>query len=228
MGSFRCTSTNQGRRFWLGLIVIQLFFILAACSQKDEDSYVRINTPMGEMRVLLYNSTPQHRDNFLKLVKEGFYDELLFHRVIGEFMAQGGDPNSKNAPKDVQLGGGGPGYTIPAEIGAPHLKGALAAARTPDQVNPNRASSGSQFYIIQGRKITAAELDAIAQQQGVKYNEAQRKLYQEIGGYPELDGAYTVFGEVVEGLDVIDKIIAVQTDALDRPIQNITMSIETE
>lgn len=155
---------------------------------------VEMQTTMGTMKIKLYNATPRHRDNFLKLSGEGFYDGLLFHRVISGFMIQGGDPLSKNAPDSVRLGTGGPGYTVPAEIDTAihHCKGAVAAARLGDMANPRRASSGSQFYIVQSET-----------------------------GCRHLDGQYTVFGQVVEGMDVIDKIASVDTDPYDRPIADV-------
>ena len=177
------------------------------------------------MTVLLYNSTPQHRDNFIKLVKDGFYDDLLFHRVIKNFMIQGGDPDSRDAAAGQMLGQGGPGYTTPAEIGQMHYKGALSAARLADQVNPQKESSGSQFFIVQGTEVQEAQLDQWEQQRGIKYTPEQRKIYREIGGYPYLDGEYTVFGEVIEGLDVIDKIANVAVGQADRPIEDIKMKI---
>ena len=190
--------------------------------QKSSGTYALIETEYGNMKVLLYDSTPLHRDNFIKLAKEGYYDDLLFHRVIKGFMIQGGDPDSRTADPGQPLGGGGPGYMIDAEIGAPHLKGALAAARTQ---NPLKQSSGSQFYVVQGQPIQGAYLDQVEQKQGIKYSEAQRQLYEEIGGAPFLDNDYTVFGEVVEGMEVIDKLADVQTDNNDRPIEDVRMKV---
>lgn len=207
--------------FLLLLVVVTL----AANGCKSGPERVRIETSMGDMVVELYESTPQHKENFLKLVEESFYDSLLFHRVIRGFMVQGGDPKSRNASPTAQLGAGGPGYTIPAEIGAPHFKGTLAAARQGDMVNPNRESSGSQFYIVHGSPVSDQMLDNIEKQFGYKYNEAQRQKYQELGGTPQLDGQYTVFGEVVEGMDVIDKIANVRTRQGDRPVEDVWMKI---
>ncbi|HMZ89705.1 MAG TPA: peptidylprolyl isomerase [Chitinophagales bacterium] len=189
--------------------------------------YVNISTTYGDMLVKLYNETPAHRDNFIKLVKEGYYNDLLFHRVIKDFMIQGGDPDSRNAGPNVQLGAGGPNYKIPAEIkpGLYHKKGALAAARQGDQVNPSRASSGSQFYIVQGKRSTEAELNNISRGYGVNFSPEQKKVYETIGGTPFLDGSYTVFGEVVKGLEVIDKIAAVKTMYGDRPAEDVKMKI---
>jgi len=181
-----------------------------------------IETEYGNMTVELYDSTPQHRDNFIKLVKEEFYDDLLFHRIINGFMIQGGDPDSRNAGPGQRLGGGGPGYTIPQEIGAPHIKGTLAAARTP---NPEKNSSGSQFYLTHGQIQTDAALDRVEARWGFKYNAAQREKYKTIGGAPNLDMDYTVYGEVIEGLDVIDKIVALEKDRSDRPLQDVKMKI---
>ena len=204
--------------FFLGLLM------LTSCGG-DDYTYAEIETDFGTMKVKLYNTTPQHRDNFIKLANEGFYDDLLFHRVIKGFMIQGGDPNSKDAPAGKQLGGGGPGYTIPAEINALHFKGALAAARTPDAGNPEKRSSGSQFYIVQGNPLVDAQLNAIEKQKGIKYSADQRALYKEIGGRPDLDNEYTVYGEVVEGLDVIDKIAEVQVAPGNRPLKDVKMKV---
>ncbi len=186
---------------------------------------VKIETSLGTMVAELYNTTPIHRDNFLKLVNEGFFNDLLFHRTMQEFMIQGGDPDSKTAAPGQMLGGGGPGYTLPAEFGALHYKGSLAAARSPDAVNPQKASSGSQFYITQGRKFSSMEMANIGAQMGITYNEEQKKKYAEIGGYPYLDGQYTVFGTLLEGFDVLDKIAAVEKDANNRPFENVVMKI---
>jgi len=179
------------------------------------------------MTILLYDETPKHRDNFIKLVKDGFYNGTLFHRVIRDFMIQGGDPESKGAAPKQRLGTGGPGYTIEAEFRPEfiHKKGALSAARQGDQVNPEKRSSGSQFYIVQGKKATADELNRISSQTGAFYTADQIKTYQQIGGTPFLDNQYTVFGEVIEGLDVIDKIAAVKTRPGDRPVEDLEMTM---
>lgn len=206
--------------FWVAF----LFVIVVGCT-KDPYTYAVIETEFGNMKVKLYNSTPQHRDNFIKLANEGFYDGLLFHRVINNFMIQGGDPDSRTATPDQPLGMGGPGYLIDAEIGALHLRGALAAARTGGPSNPQKRSSGSQFYIVQGREVTDAELNQVEQMRNIAYSPEQRQLYKELGGYPSLDMDYTVFGEVVEGLDVIDKIAIVPTGQANRPIQDVKMAV---
>ncbi len=208
------------KKSFLHLAGLLLMLWWAGC-EKDPHTYAVIETDLGDIELMLYNTTPQHRDNFIKLAREGFYDSLLFHRVIPQFMIQAGDPDSKNAPPGQPLGMGGPGYTLPPEIGAPHLRGALAAARMPDQVNPEMRSSGSQFYIVQGRTWTDAELDAIERQNGVHYNEVQRQRYKEEGGAPFLDGKYTVFGEVVKGMEVVDRIAAEATDDKNRPLRDI-------
>lgn len=240
----------------------------------SKNTRVEIKTTLGDIVVELYNDTPKHRDNFLKLVKEGYYDGVLFHRVIKDFMVQTGDGNSKTAKPDDMLGTGDPGYTIPAEFVYPkyfHKKGALAAARTGDQVNPERASSGSQFYIVTGRVCSADEMHMIEQRleygqkqsifqslamqhrdkiiemqrngdreglakleqelipqveaeyakNPVKLTEEQRNAYTTVGGAPHLDGQYTVFGEVVSGIEVVDKIQNVTTGANDRPVEDI-------
>lgn len=193
--------------------------------QKDTatiDRIVEIKTDFGVMKVKLYNATPQHRDNFIKLVQAGFYDSLLFHRVIKGFMIQGGDPLSKNAQPGVMLGNGDVGYTVPAEFvdSIFHKKGTLCAARTE---NPEKASSGCQFYIVQGQAYTPEQLNMMEIQRRIKLNDAQKNIYMTLGGTPFLDHNYTVFGEVIEGLDVIDKIAAVQTAPGDRPVQDVRM-----
>jgi peptidyl-prolyl cis-trans isomerase B (cyclophilin B) len=200
-----------------------LLLALSSCTPKEKHQYIEITTDHGVMKVKLFNSTPKHRDNMVKLAGEGYYDGLLFHRIIPGFMAQGGDPDSRTASPGQALGGGGPGYLVDAELGAPHLKGAIAAARTQ---NPTKASSGSQFYIVQGQKQTDAELDQFEKQKKIKYSPEQRKLYKEIGGTPMLDMDYTVYGEVVEGMDVIDKLTAVKTAPGDRPVQDVKMTIK--
>ena len=205
------------------ILILVAGLFLTTCQPKEQ--HILIETEMGDMKVMLYNSTPKHRDNIIKLVKEGFYNDLLFHRVMKDFMIQGGDPDSKNANPQQMLGQGGPGYQIDAEIGALHFKGALSAARMADQVNPEKKSSGSQFFIVQGYKVQDQELDRWESEKGIKYTPEQRKLYREVGGYPFLDNDYTVFGEVVEGLEVIDKIAAVQVGQANRPVKDLRMKI---
>lgn len=189
---------------------------------------VEIETEFGIIKAELFNFTPQHRDNFIKLAEQGYYDGTLFHRVMQGFMIQGGDPDSKNAPMDKQLGMGGPGYTIPAEIipGAYHYKGALAAGHNG---NPEKASSGSQFYIVQGTPLQAQQLEQYARQKaalGVNYSPAQTEYYVNVGGTPVLDMEYTVFGQVIDGLHLIDKIAAVQVaPGSNRPIKDVPMKV---
>ncbi|MGK0389200.1 MAG: cyclophilin family peptidyl-prolyl cis-trans isomerase [Maribacter sp.] len=189
-----------------------------------EECLIELSTDYGNMIIKLYDDTPKHRDNFVKLVEEGYYDDLLFHRVMKGFMIQGGDPDSKNAKKGEALGMGGPSYTIPAEFNDTlvHIKGALAAARNN---NPQKKSSGSQFYIVDGNKIDAKTLDRMASRQGKRYSTEQRELYQNLGGTPQLDGEYTVFGMVIEGLDVIDKIAKVGTDGKNRPNEDVKIKM---
>jgi len=236
---------------------------------------VLVKTTEGNFTVLLYGDTPKHRDNFVRLVKEGYYDSTLFHRVIKEFMVQAGDPDSKNAPKGAMLGSGGPDYKIDAEIVYPrhfHKRGALAAARQGDQVNPMKQSSGSQFYIVTGKKFTDSQIDQLGaglknkqmqsvfnrlamdhrdsiidmQRNGdraglqtlqdslIKQTEAEvakmdapgltpemREAYKTVGGAPHLDGDYTVFGEVIDGMDTVDRIEKAQTDGNDRPKEDV-------
>ena len=213
-----------------------LFLTLGIFAQKTDTkkvtsakkSYILIMTDFGNMKVLLYEDTPLHRENFIKLVKSGYYDGLLFHRVINGFMIQGGDPDSRNAQPGVMLGNGGPGYTIPAEFNPKyfHKKGVIAAAREGDNVNPNKESSGSQFYIVQGKVYNEAIMQKIAAQMNKTFSEEQIKAYGTIGGSPWLDNDYTVFGEVVEGLEVIDKIAAVRCGANDRPVEDVKMTIK--
>lgn len=185
---------------------------------------VTLETSLGTMKIMLYDETPKHKANFISLVKQGYYDGVLFHRVIENFMIQTGDPDSKTAASGQPLGSGGPGYTIPAEFNRSlfHKKGALAAARQGDNVNPDRASSGSQFYIVQGQIYTESQLYSLTSK-GVhtSFTAAQIKAYTTVGGVPHLDDQYTVFGEVVEGLEVIDKIASVQTDDRDRPLTDV-------
>ncbi|MCF8362706.1 MAG: peptidylprolyl isomerase [Prolixibacteraceae bacterium] len=265
-------------------LCLSLIVSMIACTGKKTNAgdgdrpRVLIITEYGDMLVELYNETPQHRDNFLKLAKEGFYDDLLFHRVIEGFMIQGGDPGSKNAPSGKRLGSGGPGYTIPAEIVEDiyHKKGALSAARQGDNVNPEKKSSGSQFYIVQGKtwnddmiqqfeerqkfqatrkktmQLYGERMDDVKRFQEnnmqdsiiqlridlqekaeqlvdssmFKLNKKRREIYSTIGGTPQLDGAYTVFGEVVEGLNVIDSIAAVKTNQADRPLEDVIMEMK--
>ncbi|MBP5318609.1 MAG: peptidylprolyl isomerase [Paludibacteraceae bacterium] len=262
----------------IGLIFTALLLSLCGCSQNNTNgTMVKIETEFGDITVRLYDETPAHRDNFIKLAQEGFYNDLLFHRVIKGFMIQGGDPDSKGAPAGKQLGAGGNGYTIEAEIKPQffHKKGALCAARQGDQVNPQKRSSGCQFYLVQGKVYKDAELDQMEQginnqrmqkrfyqlveerraeiqqmqsnrdsvglnnlqkelvsqveaeaaAQPIKFSEEARKAYTTIGGTPFLDNDYTVFGEVVEGLDVIDKIAAVECGAADRPKSDVKFKV---
>ena len=197
---------------------------------------VIIHTSVGDIAVKLFDETPKHKENFLKLASEHFYDSTTFHRVIKDFMIQGGDPFSKDPAKKNLAGTGGTGYTIPAEILPQffHQKGMLAAARMGDAVNPKRESSGCQFYIVQGKKFTKEELDnaenRIKGQLGgdFKFSEAARKGYMEVGGSPWLDQQYTIFGEVVGGLDVMEKIGTTPVAPGDRPLQDITMTMEVK
>ena len=199
------------------LAVLVLVGMTCTAQQKQEkETVVVIETSMGTIKAKLYNDTPKHRDNFIKLINEGWYNGSPFHRVIKDFMIQGG----QNA--DGRLD---PGYTIPAEITNNHFhkKGALAAARQPDQVNPKKASSGSQFYIVQGKKFDEAWLDMYEDRSGKVFSARQRQAYQTVGGSPHLDGEYTIFGEVIEGLDVVDKIANVKTGNMDVPVEPVTI-----
>lgn len=179
------------------------------------------------MVIKLYNETPAHRDNMIKLIGDGFYDDQLFHRVIKDFMVQGGDPHSTGAEKGQRLGLGGPGYEVPAEFNPNliHKKGALAAAREGDRTNPEQASSGSQFYLVQGRVLTPEEINILTQRGVAKFTKESAEIYTTQGGTPHLDGAYTVFGEIVMGLDVLDAIASQPVDAYNRPLEDVIYSI---
>lgn len=269
------------KRMAFFIITVMLASVISCGSsdQKKDESIVLIKTDFGEMKVKLYDDTPEHKQNFIKLAEEGFYNNLMFHRIINNFMIQGGDPNSREENPNILLGGGGPGYTIPAEILPHHIhkKGVLAAARTGGASNPEKRSSGSQFYIIMGEIFTQSKLDtlemkinankknALVKEQynlatnelkmfkenndregfdakidelrlkadsifeaggKVIFTEKQREIYTTIGGYPSLDGEYTVFGEVIEGLEVIDKIAGVETGNRDRPKVDVRMQVE--
>ena len=205
-------------------LVLSLCFI-ASFAAKPKNQYVKISTNKGEVVIRLYNQTPLHRDNFLKLTKEKFFDGTIFHRVIKDFMIQGGDPNSKDAKPDQSLGNGGPKYTIPAEFNDSlfHKKGVLAAAR---DNNPEKASSGSQFYIVQGKVWNDSTLN-LTETNRLKFKlpEWQREVYKTTGGSPHLDRNYTVFGEVVSGLEMVDNIAAQPTGKGDRPIEDLKMTV---
>lgn len=265
----------------LFIFIVALAFAMVACSSSQRKEVmgtkVKIETTKGDIIVKLYDETPNHRDNFIKLVKEGTYEGTLFHRVIKDFMIQAGDPDSKGAPKGQMLGSGDVGYTVPAEFVYPqlfHKKGALAAARQGDNVNPEKASSGCQFYIVTGRVFNDSTLQAMEEQKtqnkftsvfnslaqkhmkeiyqlrrnndqeglmnlqdsifgetqklladepAFKFTEKQRQAYTTVGGTPHLDGEYTVFGEVIEGMDVVDEIQQVATNASDRPDEDIVI-----
>ncbi|MBE9469441.1 MAG: peptidylprolyl isomerase [Bacteroidetes bacterium] len=268
----------------LGFFIIALSFLtFSTLFSQNKNNLVLVETTFGNIKIKLYNETPKHRDNFIKLVSQNYFDSLLFHRVIKNFMIQGGDPDSKHAPKGKVLGDGGPDYTIDAEFNPKffHKKGVLAAAREGDNVNPEKHSSASQFYIVQGQtftneqldkmeeslnkrckqkflvrhinkkenKVLKMKLDSLQKNKNLKeiksiinkieqeteeefnknfkfiFSDEQRKAYEKIGGTPHLDGAYTVFGEVIEGLDVVDKIATVKTDKHNRPLEDVVMKI---
>lgn len=197
---------------------------------QDTETLVLIDTDYGKIKVKLFNDTPLHRDNFIKNVKEHIYDGLLFHRVIKQFMIQAGDINSKDAPLEQHLGDGDPDYTVPAEIVYPkyfHKKGMLCAARVGDDENPERASSATQFYIVTGTFFTSMELDKKEKEEGITYTPEQRQAYMLEGGTPHLDNKYTIFGEVVKGMKVVDKIQMVETNENERPIKNIKIKSMT-
>lgn len=264
-------------------LIAASLLLMTSCAQ-NKDAVITIKTSYGDMIAILYDETPKHKANFIKLAKEHYFDSILFHRVIAGFMIQGGDPNSKKAKPGESLGNGGPGYTVDAEFNPKfiHEKGALSAARMSDQVNPTKASSGSQFYIVQGTVLSATDVENIKYDQiklmtGLRkmfedpankplldsltqlyqsgdmqayqkrlfelaprvekatgtvvtrnISEEMKKAYTTVGGAPHLDGEYTVFGKIIKGLDVIDKIAAVQKDGADRPIEDIRMFVTVE
>lgn len=200
-------------------LTLTLIFLFMMEIDAQKVTKVLIHTDLGDIKVALYNDTPLHRDNFVKLVKNGFYNGSPFHRVIKGFMVQGG-----GAPAGLpEMSDRVPAEFVPAHI---HKKGALAAARMGDQVNPKKESSGSQFYLVQGSKVTAEQLNQYDQKRTVKYSPEQRATYTTVGGTPFLDGDYTVYGEVIEGMDVIDKIAAVQTGAGDKPVKELKMTMK--
>jgi len=211
----------------LPVLILIVVCVTVANAKPPKNQYVRIKTSYGECIIRLYNQTPKHRDNFIKLAKQGFYNGTLFHRVIQNFMIQGGDPDSKKAKPGAALGDGDIGYTIPAEFNDSlfHKRGVLAAAR---DENPAKASSGCQFYIIEGKRFTDNDLNVLEQTRlkGYKIPEWQREWYRSVGGSPHLDHNYTVFGEVVIGLDMIDRIAAVKKDEHDRPLLDVPMTVE--
>lgn len=207
------------------LISFVMIFALASDLRAQEaETIVLIDTDMGKVKVKLFNDTPKHRDNFIKNVNEKLYDGLLFHRVIKQFMIQAGDVNSKDAPMDKHLGDGDLDYTIPAEIVYPkyfHKAGMLCAARTGDDVNPERASSATQFYIVTGKFFTEMELEKMEKEKNITLTPEQKQAYMLEGGAPHLDGKYTIFGEVISGMKTVMKIQLVETNEDDRPLKNI-------
>ena len=203
--------------------------LLAGCRQKE--THVVMETTMGTIELKLYDETPLHRDNFVQLVKENAFDSLLFHRVIQDFMIQGGDPDSKHAAPGALLGEGDRPYTLPAEFrleqGIYHRRGVIASAREGDDVNPEQRSSAMQFYIVWGRVFDDEGLDMVQERLdqrtggSVRLTPEMREVYKTVGGTPHLDGQYTVWGEVVDGLDVVDAIQHVPTDDNDRPLEDV-------
>jgi len=216
-------------------LIVTIFLVGCSASKKVKlkniegvtkgDTVVSINTNKGEILIKLYNDTPLHKANFIKIVNEGSLTGTLFHRVIRGFMIQGGDPESKNAVAGGSYGSGGLGYTVPAEINPKyiHKKGALSAARTPDSVNPEKNSSSCQFFLVQGKPQTDMELNSRENSSNKKYTPEQREIYKAIGGTPFLDHDYTCFGEVVKGLEIIDIICNLDTDGRDRPLEDVKM-----
>lgn len=210
------------KKLLLTLLSVCLLATAWAGKKKANPNTVVIETEYGNITLVLFDNTPKHRDNFLKLANDGFLDSTLFHRVIPQFMIQGGDPDSKKAAPGAPLGNGDVGYRIDAEINDTnfHQYGAVAAAR---DNNPNKSSSGCQFYIVVGKKFTGEQLDGMSKQNGRNYTPAQREVYKTIGGTPHLDGNYTVFGQVTEGMDVVEKIVAEPRNNMDRPNKDMRM-----
>lgn len=215
------------KKFLLTFLFLTILVSTFASAPKNQ--YVKIKTIYGDCIIRLYNETPKHRDNFIKLIKQGFYNGTLFHRVIQNFMIQGGDPDSKDTGKakpDAELGNGSVGYTIPAEFSDSlfHKRGVLAAARDD---NPEKASSGCQFYIVEGKRFTDSKLDSLKKTKlkGRKIPELQMEYYKSVGGVPHLDQNYTVFGEVITGIDMVDRIAAVKTNKNDRPLNDVPMTV---
>lgn len=275
------------RYTFFAILFFAISFVNCSGQTQNDDTRtkIRLETNKGTIIVALYDETPKHRDNFIKLTKEHFFDGTLFHRVIDNFMIQGGDPDSKNAKAGEALGNGGPGYEIPAEFrvnqGIIHKKGALAAARNGDDINPERKSAGSQFYLVKGKVFKPADLknmekaknnplrkqlitsykkeykpqidsliklqrsthdtiplqtfvadlnkkiDSLVAKKGFHFTEKQIETYTTIGGVPHLDGGYTVFGEITEGQDIVDKIAEVETDKRDRPLEDVIIKKAT-
>jgi cyclophilin family peptidyl-prolyl cis-trans isomerase len=212
-------------------LVFCLLAMVCICTtlrSQEINQMVLITTSYGNIKMKLYDNTPQHRDNFIRLTRKGFFNGLLFHRIINNFVIQGGDPDSKNAKAGDTLGNGGPGYDIPAEFVAEnwHKRGAVGAARENDDINPERKSSGSQFYIVVGKVSTDHKLDSLEIKYNKKFTLQQREVYKTIGGTPHLDGRYVVFGEVVEGMDVVDIISKLPRDGNDRPLEDVKMEIK--
>ncbi len=217
----------------LSYFILALFLVSCSVSKKASVSpakpvQVKVTTDSGTIILMLYDKTPLHRDNFVKLVKEKFYDGLLFHRVVNNFMVQGGDPDSRNAKPGARLGDGSLKYTIPAEFDTTlfHKRGALAAAREADESNPTKASSSTQFYIVDGQTFTDSQMDRIEEKNKVGIPQNHREFYKTVGGTPFLDMSYTVFGEVIGGMDVVEKIANSPKDENNRPLHDIKMEME--
>lgn len=221
------------KQILMSIVLLATISVTSAEAKKKKVQLVEIKTTYGTMVVYLYDETPRHKENFLKLAGEGFYTGTTFHRVINKFMIQGGDPNTKSQESQHLAGQGGPGYTIDAEIiaGLLHRKGVLAAARMPDQMNPTKASSGSQFYIVHGQILSDDELEMAVRRRKMidpnfNYSSEQKEVYKTIGGTPWLDGEYTIFGEVISGLEVIDEIAKVRTIVNDKPAEDVKMEVK--
>lgn len=225
MNSVEKRSRNTYRNLAFCTLTLALT-MLFGCSGSSP-SRVEVTTNQGNFEIRLYDETIQYKKNFIKLAEEGFYDSLLFHRVIPDVIIQGGDPESRHAPKGKFLGRGNVDYTIAPDFRYVHTYGAVSGARLSNEVNPRKESSGSQFFIVVGHPVTDADLDQIEQERGFTYTPEQRRLYKLVGGIPQFDKEYSVFGEVTEGMDIVKKISRLARDANDRPVEDVIMMMKT-
>jgi len=206
---------------------VSAFLLLLGCSQ-SEIQLIDVTTSQGDLTIRLYDETDKYRKNFVKLVQENFYDSLLIHRILPDVLIQGGDPESRNAPAGKFLGRGNLDYTLPPDFRYVHTYGAVSGARLPDEVNPGKESSASQFFIVIGRPVTDEQLDQIEKEKGFTYTPEQRRLYKLVGGIPQFDKAYSVFGEVTQGMEIVKKISRMERDANDRPVEDVRLFMKAQ